>query len=836
MLDGNDIGEITINGVLTMYTVPSSSALPTGMAAGPDGSIWFTEVGTGKVGKLPWLASSQGIAPDPTGNTLIDFGTGSVAPLDGNQQTTIPLDFDTAVNPQDDSSAGLGGALGLVANSDTVAPRPIIETTLASDPNGPLPTQIQVTLTWNGVAQAPQTFAVTGHSPGDVYLLDAQAASPVTSTGLYPWMMDIQATLPGGNVIDHTVSGTSGVVVNGATDPLGPGWSVEGESTLVPDGHGNLLWVYGGGGIREFRAGPGNTYVSPPNDPGTLVHNGDGSYTYTAQDQVRSTFNAQGRLTAITDPDGQARTFTYDGSGRLAEVTDPNGTAATFTYSGGSLNEILMPGGRDITLQYTGSNLTSLTDPNGGSRTFTYDPAGHLTNDSWGTRSTTYTYDPGTGTLQSSNEGLGSTLGVVPESIQGLQTNPARSASQNQAVLTDALGRVTTYTLNSLGQETTLQTPDGATQSWQRDFAGQPTVYTDQLGRVTTYTYQYGAGDGELTQVTNPDGSTLRYQYDPTFHQVTREQDPLGRVTTYTYNSNGDPATTTDPLGRVTTDVWSNGLLQSTTDPLGRTTTYQYNSQRQVVDEVDPLGRTTTYSYDGAGNQAAIETPLGRVTTLVYDGNRDLTETIDPLGRVTTYQYDAQGDVTSVTDPLGNVTRYAYDARGLETSETDAFGTPLQRTTTYGYDALGRLVSETNPLGVVTTYAYDAISRPTGETDAVGTPVQRTSTTVYDAVGNVIETIDPLGRVTTYSYDLLNRPTGETDAIGTPVQRSTTTVYDADGEVIATVDPLGRVTTTVYDADGEVIATIDPLGHKTTTVCDADGRGRRRAIDPPRGA
>ncbi len=45
---------------------------------------------------------------------------------------------------------------------------------------------------------------------------------------------------------------------------------------------------------------------------------------------------------------------------------------------------------------------------------------------------------------------------------------------------------------------------------------------------MTTYTYQYGAGDGELTQVTNPDGSTIQYQYNPTFHEVTQETDPIG--------------------------------------------------------------------------------------------------------------------------------------------------------------------------------------------------------------------------------------------------------------------------------------------------------------------
>src|SRR5262249_45574047 len=159
-------------------------------------------------------------------------------------------------------------------------------------------------------------------------------------------------------------------------------------------------------------------------------------------------------------------------------------------------------------------------------------------------------------------------------------------------------------------------------QTYKYNFADQPVVSTDPLGRVATYTYQYGSGDGDLIQITNPDGTLIHYQYDPTFHQVAAEQDELGRRTTYTYNSQGDRIAATDALGGVTTDVWSNGLLQSTTDSLGHTTTYQYNSQRELIDQIDPLGNRTTYAYDQAGNQATREDPLGRVTTYVFDGMR----------------------------------------------------------------------------------------------------------------------------------------------------------------------------------------------------------------------
>jgi hypothetical protein len=60
----------------------------------------------------------------------------------------------------------------LVYNSDTVNVHPILQTLLASDPNGSVPTQIQAQLTWNnGTPQSWVTFATTGHSAGDVYAL-----------------------------------------------------------------------------------------------------------------------------------------------------------------------------------------------------------------------------------------------------------------------------------------------------------------------------------------------------------------------------------------------------------------------------------------------------------------------------------------------------------------------------------------------------------------------------------------------------------------------------------------------------------------------------------------
>ena len=77
-LSGNKIGRITPAGVITEFLVPSSSSTPYAIAAGPDGNLWFTEQ-AGRIGRItsagvvtefliPSLASSYAIVAGPDGN------------------------------------------------------------------------------------------------------------------------------------------------------------------------------------------------------------------------------------------------------------------------------------------------------------------------------------------------------------------------------------------------------------------------------------------------------------------------------------------------------------------------------------------------------------------------------------------------------------------------------------------------------------------------------------------------------------------------------------------------------------------------------------------------
>jgi len=76
----NNIGRITTTGVVTEFAIPTAGSGPTDVAAGPDGNLWFTELQGNKIGRITVAgvitefpiptagASPQGITAGPDGN------------------------------------------------------------------------------------------------------------------------------------------------------------------------------------------------------------------------------------------------------------------------------------------------------------------------------------------------------------------------------------------------------------------------------------------------------------------------------------------------------------------------------------------------------------------------------------------------------------------------------------------------------------------------------------------------------------------------------------------------------------------------------------------------
>src|SRR5690349_13749539 len=50
--DGNQIGRITTQGVISEYRIPGTSSTPVWITSGPDGALWFTENNGNKIGRI----------------------------------------------------------------------------------------------------------------------------------------------------------------------------------------------------------------------------------------------------------------------------------------------------------------------------------------------------------------------------------------------------------------------------------------------------------------------------------------------------------------------------------------------------------------------------------------------------------------------------------------------------------------------------------------------------------------------------------------------------------------------------------------------------------------
>ena len=293
--------------------------------------------------------------------------------------------------------------------------------------------------------------------------------------------------------------------------------------------------------------------------------------------------------TTVTDSSGRSMVLTFNGAGTLASVTDPIGRVTTFVVNvDGDLGSMTDPQGQTTSFAYTGHLLTSMTDPRGGVTKNAYDALGRVT-DQW---------DP---------------------------VNSSSSANPHThfAYDTPAVG------------STTITDPEGNVEV--QSYGDNGLIASDTRGAGTadagTWSYQYDPVTSGMTLVTDPNGHHVTNTWDPSGRLSSTKND-LDPPTTYTYDS-------------------TSGLVLSVTDPQGVTTTYTRLdhvhatavSSPLLVDVNNPTGatQTTSFTYGDPSHPG------------------DVTAVVDPRGKSTSIHYDAYGNRDSVTDPVGNKATTGFD-------------------------------------------------------------------------------------------------------------------------------------------------------------------------------
>ncbi len=588
--------------------------------------------------------------------------------------------------------------------------------------------------------------------------------------------------------------------------PLGPGWTHTYNMRIVQNGGGQLA-VVGADGRRDvYTSLGGGAFSSPSGVVSVLSQNvGTGVYTVTNPDQSTATFDADGKLTALTDRFGNTSTMTYS-SGKLVSVSSPDGRGS-------------------LTLAYdpTSGKLTSITDwadtPN----------------------TVTFTYDSNT-----------------PKRLWKVTD---REGEITEYAYSGTSSRLTSIT-NANANVVLTMTYDGSNRvATQKDARGLTS------GEQVIYSYVTNGDGTKTTTVTFPPTS-YQPGFDPQFvdthntsgqltSRVTKPVSGGGEdaTTSFTYNGNGFRDSVTDPRGFQTLFCFDVNLAGSSAGSRGNLTRViapapesgdnkvvslsTYDNTNNLTQSVSPRGVTTTTSTSCSTNlSSSIDSDFA--TDHTYDGTKVflLSTTVhytDPdLGAksaITKFEYDSNfpGQLSKAIPPRGNTggspnydyaTSYSYYAAsdannrdGLLASVT----TPAA-TTSYDYDEIGRQINMTDANGEVWEYEYDLENRllesraPEPET-GVG---QLVTEHEYDAVGHVVATTNAEGVITRFEFD-------EREMLEAVFQSATEDDPDNDA------DPI--VTRYEYDDAGHRVREIraDNEADERATDYASDGLGRLRS-------
>jgi len=553
-------------------------------------------------------------------------------------------------------------------------------------------------------------------------------------------------------------------------------------------------------------------------------------WTVTGDDDSVETYDAAGRLTALSRRDGLTQSLAYGVPALEGGDDDPE-----------TLDTVTGPFGRTLRLGYdSAGRLATLTDPAGQVYRYAYDAQANLV-----------------------------AVAYPDETPGDASDNPTRSYRYEDSRFPHALtgivdangSRFATWAYDDQGRAILSEHADGAERVALTYNADGTTTVSDGLGKTSTYGFavRYGQvrpaaisgpcascgrqaadyrydGHGFLASRTDFNGHTTQYGHDARGLELSRTEavgTPVERtVTTQWHADLRLPVKVTEP-GKETTFSYDGAgrlLSRSESDPASgaaRTWNSRYNAQGLLATVDGPrtdVADVTAYAYDAQGNRISTTNALGHVTRITsHDAHGRPLVIEDANGITTTLAYDARGRLLS-RDVAGALSGFTYDAVGNLTRLTLADGSTLD----YGYDAAHRRVAVADNLGNRIAYTLDALGNRIEEqvTDPAGA-LTRTRARVYDSLNRLREDIGGEGQRWAYAYDAEGNRTSATD----PNQHTTTYGYDALNRLVTALDPASGETRYGYDAQNNLTAVTDPRGN--TTTYGYDGLGNQTQLTSP---
>jgi RHS repeat-associated protein len=854
--------------------------LPTGVAVGPDGSLFIADF---------WDHRVRRVGPDGVITTVAGNGTFGFSG-DGGPATTAQLYSPWGV------TVGPDGSLYVVDSLNNrirrVGPDGVITTvagngTFGFSGDGGPATQARLERP-NGIAVGPD---------GSLFIADTYNAR-------------IRRVGPDGVITTVAGNGTFGF--GGDSGPAAA--ARLGRSFGLAVGPDSSLYIADSDNNRVRRVVSALPEFSLS---GFLLPSEDGSEVYVFNDAgkhlrtldaltgaVRYQFgyDSAGRLETVTDGDGNVTRVERDAAGNLMALVAPGGQRTALAVNpDGYLASITSPGSAAVRLTYTtGALLDTLTDAGDGVHRYKYDALGRLTRDEGPasgpiTLARTQLKDGYTVTVTS---GEGRTITHRIENLptgeerhtdtgpDGLQTVIFTGTDGSQTVtysdgtvMKQVLGPDPRFgMLAPLIQSWTATTPGGLTSSLSEtrtvtlNDPSNPLSLTREIDAITlngqTFTTTFDAAARTLTN-RSPQGRQDVTVFDAQGHVVETDSPGFDPVK-LTYDAHGHLVTVTQGARTYTLGYDLAGNLTSVVDPMSRTTRFDYDAAGSVQSRTLPGGRQISYAHDGNGNVTAL-TPPGQSAYVFTYTAADLLQDYGPPAvtageKPTHYTYNRDRQLTQVQRPDGSSINLGYDPAGRLSTITQSGGS---QTRTYDPSS-GSLQAIVDPGGSTITYGYDAgLSTDIAWSGPVAGSVHvtldgdfRVASESINGGNTVILQYEPDGLLKQAGDLLLSRDSQNGRLMGTTLGSVTDTVgYNGSGEVTDyqasaagvalfsaqyTRDDLGRIRRKVETIAGATHTedyTYDVAGRLTdvqkdgvlVSHCDYDANGNRLSSTGPGG-
>ncbi|MCC7374768.1 MAG: hypothetical protein IT581_08930 [Verrucomicrobiales bacterium] len=732
---GDDIGD-------GKASTDAELAVPSGLAVGPDGSVYIAEQNGQRIRKVTpngiistIAGSALGQACFPSTNACGDGGPATDARLNAPHGVAVATD-------------------GTVYIADRASNR-----IRKVDPNGMITTVAGTGLygfSGDGgpaaLAQVNSPYGVAVGSDGLLYIADTGNGRirRIGSDGII-------ITVAGGGAIPGPEIGDGGPATKAElSQPWRIAFDPDGNMFIVDRGQYRIRRV-GIDGIISTVAGsfPGGS--SGDGGPASLALFGqiediamtpDGGYYLADRSNARVRFVGRDGIITTFAGNGVFGFLGDGGPATQAKLSEPIGLAVGpdgSLYEADWFNQRV----RKISTALPGFSANDTAIPSAdGTQVYVFDNGGrHLQTLDAFTRAIryTFTYDSQR-RLRSVTDGDGNVTAVE------------RDAAGMATAIVGPYGDRTELGINNAGELERVRNPAGATTLFEYRSGGLLSRFTDarlqalafsydELGRLVRDADPAGGfkalartdtETGHIVELSTALGRTNRYEV---VHTTTGDRKrlytfPTGLRAEYEEQPNGQFITRL-PDGSVSTVLlgpdprWGmlSPVVASSTTVTPGGLTNEVTTARTVVltNAGDPLslkswtetttmnGRTFTESFDAMTRVLTRTSPKGRKLIAVLDSfMRPVREEIAGL-QPTFYDYDSRGRIHRIrrgVDTSARTNTFTYDANGRVAAAVDQLG----RSAALNYDAAGRVILQKFPDGRLVQFKYDAVGNTVGVT------------------------------------------------------------------------------------------------------------------------